>query len=98
MIILAKVTAIGSLQTITFDRTDGSKGSLKKIEVFLKGEFNEMVCEATGPLAEDIEENKLLSNTLYACDINIALRSWVGKESQQQVYKNTVTLNKIEPV
>ena len=68
---------------------------LKKVSLHFKGENDEFVGEAFGPLAERLSNSSLLTDTYYLVDFSLSRRSWKNEQGQWN-YATSVRINKIQ--
>lgn len=95
---LVTCTAQEPMVTVESKEGDQNREPLKKKTIFFKNEQNEFYAEALGGMAERLEANPLLANTLYQVDITVSLASWESERTHERVYKNQIRLNKINKV
>ena len=68
---------------------------LKKVSLHFKGENDEFVGEALGPLAERLSNSSLITDTYYLVDFSLSRRSWKNEQGQWN-YATSVRINKIQ--
>ena len=98
MQLLVTCTAQEPMVTVEGKEGGQNREPLRKKAFFFRNDQNEFYAEALGGMAERLEANPLLANTLYQVDITVSLASWESERTHERVFKNQIRLNKISKV
>ena len=92
MEVLVRVIAQGEAVKRDWTNTNGETKKITSVEVHLKSGIDEFVAEASGDLADTIENNKLDINGLYSARVEMAVRT----SKEKKLKFTNIRLLKIE--
>lgn len=95
MQLMVKCTAQEPMVEIEPKEGSNRTEKLKKVSLHFKGENDEFVGEALGPLAERLSNSSLLTDTYYLVDFSLSRRSWKNEQGQWN-FATSVRINKIQ--
>lgn len=80
----------------TIKRDDGTATVITRVRVRLRSGYHELIAEAEGAQAIEINDNPLQVGGMYVGDISFRVGEWKDEKSGEQMASTFIRLNKIK--